>query len=478
MTKRVFLAVLALVSSIFVACEDDSSPSPGTVNLPPPVTIDGGGTGSPPPPPASDPPKGTGVRISVRHEGFFNRHLATPFADARVVFHGADGKVIGEARTDAAGKASTALPAKYLTVVNTRHGMITYADLEEGDELLLDDEDPSPGTVDPAGDLGSYSVSLSNLTAPAGADTYQVSVGGGCFIDANATAAPFVIKVKPSCYVEGGSGKADFLAKAIQSGAGFVAGFAWNRDIASAKKGETISGIGAAAGWISANVGTFRVVPGLPNAEAGVAFMHVFANDREYIFGNDGDPVQSEAEIQYPAGFSDDVGLEITVYFDQDFGNKRTWFKRVDRSASNADVGVIPDFTLNAATSNFLPALERVAVKVENGRAILTWSHQGGGANVGDALFALVEGRAGNPPTNFGWHILAKASTGSVVIPDLPPELKFDPQLGGSVTKAVIIDRDLGYKAFKSLPIDSSARSITRTLPKNSRIRMAMQGEF
>jgi hypothetical protein len=133
------LLSLAAVPAGIGACEDDSAPSdPFAV---PPSAVDGGGGSGEAGPPASLPPPGTGIVVTTVRFG-------SPAAGLRVVFHDASGAVIGDHRTDANGKvAAPAAPSQVTVFVESPEGyntLLTYVDVEEGDELVVDASPPAP----------------------------------------------------------------------------------------------------------------------------------------------------------------------------------------------------------------------------------------------------------------------------------------------------------------------------------------------
>jgi hypothetical protein len=471
------LVFLLLPATVVTACDDDSSPAAAPINLPTPSVnlTDGGGAQEHPP--NVDPPKGTGVRIVVKHATHFNALFGDPSPNIRVLFQGADGKILSETKTDANGKASAAVAPKYVTVLADT-GFRTYADVEEGDELFIADDASVPDLpMHPLPDLGSYSANLSGLASLSG-EAWEISFGGDCIAQPNDLTAPVLIKVRPSCYFEGPPHGA-LIATLFQNDQ-FIEGFVWNKEVPLVKKGETLS-TGAAPTLVAPHTGTISVAPNLPHAQVGQAWIHTYVNEREFVFHQDGNVVPEGGGgggviIQYP-WVSDDMAIKVDVVFDNDYSNHRTYMKRADRSKPGT--AVVPDFTMEISADNFLPALKTADVKQENGRPVLSWSSIDA-PTTGDAFLTRVHAKIAFPETSVRdviWVVIAKPTSSPLLMPDLPADLKPRPDLMVEDSRAcAVVDRGIGYKAFKSLPFDFNFKFARGMLPKESRIRISGAG--
>lgn len=166
--------VFAVVLAPLYACEPDPAPA-GSINATDggSSVVDGGGDSLDGSTSTTDTgtPTTTGVTLTVKKAG-------APLANIRVVFGDASGSLKGEAMTDASGVVTTDGSTRYVTLVLAPDGeispsLVTYTDVEEGDELLVDIP-VKPSSGGPPAPLGNFSVSFPDVD---NATDYYVLVG-------------------------------------------------------------------------------------------------------------------------------------------------------------------------------------------------------------------------------------------------------------------------------------------------------------
>ncbi|HVH43386.1 MAG TPA: hypothetical protein VM925_13625 [Labilithrix sp.] len=174
MPRTIHLApsVLVVFLAPLYACEPDPSPS-SSPNVPEggSPTVEGGGGNPDGGTTDTGTPSKTGVTLTVKKAG-------APLGNIRVVFGDTSGSVKGEAKTDASGVVTTDGTTRYMTVVLGPDGeavpsLVTYTDVEDGDELLVDIP-VKPATGSTPTPLGSFSVSFPQVE---NATNYDVQVG-------------------------------------------------------------------------------------------------------------------------------------------------------------------------------------------------------------------------------------------------------------------------------------------------------------
>lgn len=161
--------VLAVTAAPIFACDD------GNTSEPPGFDVDAGNFEPTPQPVPDAAPADTGTDAAPRGVIINAVRGRAPQANVRVIFHDAQGAVLGEAQTDATGRVTRAEAPSMITIVSEDAAsgprLLTYVGIEDGDVvtavLPIDVEDP----------LGTY-----NITYPVspGSSDYDVSASDGC----------------------------------------------------------------------------------------------------------------------------------------------------------------------------------------------------------------------------------------------------------------------------------------------------------
>jgi hypothetical protein len=414
-----------------------------------------------------EPPEGTGLRITVKRDGFHNAALSVPAPNVFVLFQDASGAIIGQTLTDANGEAWALTASKYVTVWGGVYSIFTYTDVEEGDELLIDDDSSNPEAQPPLPDLGAYEVRIPREMGGEPGD-YSVTLGDGCGADGSGSEDPYLVTVAPSCYVAGGLNAAGLVSRFDGD---VINGFAFNTELPVARPGETLE-VGLGVNLDEPGSATIDVSSSVPDAGHGKVELYSFVNGREFLHGGDGDGFQGGVYFAYPTGFSIDVGIRADVTLGDELSNHRVAFRRYTRDAAPG-----PDWSHTVQSADFLPPLESATLVQEEGRPVLKWTFVDGPNAGGDAILAKISRVPG--ATESVWTIIAKPTrAGSIALPDLPSHLAPHPELlvQDSLNAFVLVDRGLGHKAFKKRAVDVKLYHATRDIAPESLVRLAHLG--
>jgi hypothetical protein len=225
------LALLAPALLVLpVACEDSSS-SPAT-----PFTFEAGpGFEAGPPAEAGPlPDGGADVEVDAFVPPVVPKGVSVTVVDAllvgkanvRVISHDATGAVIGDQKTDAAGKLTIATAPSAVTVLATAGSAatpVTYFAVADGDKLVVRLQ---PTVAVEQVPVGQYTITFTPpATAPV--PTATVVVGNGCGGSSADTSVPLVVSLFPSCV---GAANA-VLASGFDVNGG-LAGFAFKKGVA------------------------------------------------------------------------------------------------------------------------------------------------------------------------------------------------------------------------------------------------------
>jgi len=188
------LAPLVALGLTFAACDDDTAPSGGaTGGDAGPTTGEGGGGGG-----GDGGGGGSGdVMVTVLHHG-------APLSDVRVVFHDADGNVVGDTKSDASGVARGAgrqvtVVAPFRDPIGARATLYTYGDVEAGDRLVVDTPTPESAST-----VGAFDVLVDPPVE--GYSTIEVFAGRcGAGLDPGGSPGVVHIPITAACVGTSGS---------------------------------------------------------------------------------------------------------------------------------------------------------------------------------------------------------------------------------------------------------------------------------
>lgn len=408
-----FLVPTLLLTFASFACEDESTGSPS-------VDLDGGEIDGSFPPgtrtDAGDTPATPNVTVVVRGG-------AGPVAGVRVVFHGADGAVVETMLTGADGKATstgdtTPAMATALLVQGTTHHVVTWTDLEGGDELAVRDiagQDP----------VGSYTVTTPTLD---GATEFFAAIGT-C-----RESLPGATVIYPECSVG-----APFNVLARANGATGVLGFAFLKNAPPPAQAGTAVTVGA---WATPRTVTVSAT-GAGTETIRSRFFQVaggLAYDEQDEFLN-----ETTQSFEYASADAFPDALQATIALGG-FDSVRLQTRRAPANAT----------AITFAFGDFLPEITAPTFDAATpARPKLSWTGDTAATTGGIAHF----GYDGAEDGFFDWTFVVKAGTTSVQAPALPAEAAawvppptttidelYDPQID-FLESTVLTSRDLRRQA-------------------------------
>ena len=440
------LAFLALVAPVFflpLACEDSSgSSSGGAFNPEAGPGFEAGTTEAGPLPEAgvdASPPAPLGVTVTVTEGGL-------PSSSVRVILQDAAGLVIGDKATDATGKVTVATAPSMVTVL-IAHGTgagssvapVTFVGVADGDKLFV--RSVADVLVETA-PVGQYSVSFTSSAANANANVFDVFAGAGCFNSGNSVGASVVVALYPGCL----GPKNAVLTEASLTGS--ILGFGFAKDLAKPVASGTLD-VGpltfAAPGTTTLNATNVPATPFGSTVELSAVANDVLFRMREAT----GTVDSGGRSWKTPTGFAEAYQTEVSFgEVNASSVSTRLFLRREAVPASNILTGV--DYAsglakiTDAALTKPTPARPEVALtstsaltSADGGIATFHWS----------SPIAQSSG---------SWTVVFPPSTTTLKLPALPADATaFVPTDNVSIDEVIFLEATQlpGYKELKLLPI-------------------------
>lgn len=458
-----WLGSLATTLALF-ACEDDSS-----TNTPGTFTPDAG-TYEPPAADASKPDVDTAdakpsvVTVTVtRRSG--------PAADVLVVFHDADGAVLGTAKTDATGKAtsSTTIPAQVSVLLGgASSGRLvhTWTGVEAGDDLVV--KDPFPTTEEP----GVYGFHLFGTYE--GADSYGLTVGpctGIWSSPSNEQALP--LNAWENCL---GTPTAVLASALVDFDISAPKAFAFKKDIGVPAGSDALSV--SLPDW-QAPASTTLTLTNRPTDIGVLVSLGDIVGGVRFETARQWASEADTATLDYPTGFGD--AHQFAATFGR--GTSNNVFLKRSAAATAA--------SLDLATA--LPTIETLTFDTtDTKRPTLTWTASSSLAS-SDGGEGFINFYGENEST-FGWSFVVAPGATSIRVPQFPAEaaawLPFGED-GGELPRGVsppslaFVESDLhaSYAEFRHdgatlIPYGASDFVTQVVLPKDGTLRLTSYSEL
>lgn len=442
------LALLAPVLLSPLACEDSSSSSGGTFNpeagpgfeagpLPDAEPLDAGLDAIAP---------ATGVNVTVVKG-------TAPQKDVRVILHDSAGAVIGDVKTDAAGKVVIATAPSMVTVLGTRFISdailpqlvpTTFQGVTDGDNLLVDISDVSSGGT-PAGE---YSVSFA---APFGGTSvdYLASVGN-CVSTTTQPATPLLLPVDASCV----SAQNSVLASARDANQIDLAfGFAKNL----AKPGATPLAVGPLS--FTARGLTKVTAANIPVGGSRYGELLAISNGASFFSTITGGALDAgDLTFATATGFAEAYQASVTTQVFTTGTNRRTLIRR-EATTAPASATLAFDF------ASALPSITNVVVDRMNvARPKVTLSSSAPFASADGAVVALGWFPSDGPDAR--WTFIVPPTTTTITVPALPADASaYTPNGTSNVPELAFVESSLlpGYAELKKLPISAGELNLADT---------------
>lgn len=481
MRKLRFVALAApsllLLAALAPACEDSGASSGNTFVVPESGAFDTG-SGS------EGGPLTDGAIGDAAADSFVSPAVsvtvvdaAGPKKDVRVVFHDAAGLVIGQAITNALGKASAATAPSMVTVLTklgTQVANVTFTSVTVGDELVVAVRN---GETEEA-PVGSYVVSLTDPgNATAGLGAIEVTGGSGsstppCIGNTSAVATPATVPLYTHCL----AAQNVVLAAAAATGPTNIA-FAFTKTAPKPAALATVN-VGplafAAAGKAivkATNLPASRTISkhagllGIVSGQAIVLASPAGANIADTIKG---------VEFPTPTGFADAYQVNIGI---DTFGSVEQHSDVVQRVATTAPASfAFP--TVDFATS--LPLIDDVTLAtVTPSRPEVTVVPAASLAAADAGLVAYNWVNAAMA-TGGSWTFVVPGNVTTVKTPALPADAATFAPIGSiSADRATYFEASqiASYAVAKKLPVSprvgAEAMDANRALPSAGTLRVA-----
>ena len=461
MRKLRLLAVLlapAIIASP-LACEDSSSSSGGTFN---PEAGPGFETG---PRDEAGPLREAGLEVSVPpvKKGLTVTVLdrAAPVPGIRIILHDAAGAVIGDMKTDMAGKVAVPTAPSMVTVMTELQSKgtvvypVTYLGVADGDNLVVNQSDDR---VPPAA-AGQYNVSFG--AAFPTATSYLVRVSDDCANETTNPSSPMLVDLNASCFAP----QAAVLATA-RSGSGDI-GFGFVKNLAKPAAIAAPQAVGpislTAAGITSVRGTNLPVGFTSPTAE-----LLAIANNLGFSFeAADGTLAGSGIIFSTATGFAESyqASARATVPGASGSDNNLAMIRRETTTAPASAT-----LTLDFATA--LPAItSATANNATAGRPTVTLA-SASPLSMGDAMIVTVTFQ------NFAWRFVAPTTGATFQVPAVPADSGiFLPSGSASVPSVIVAESSLiaGYEEIKKLQISPALGVLldsSRALPAAGTVRV------
>lgn len=451
--RRVVPVALLAPAAIVVACEDSSTSGGGP-------TIDGGSTpnveagpSDPTRDAATDAPVSTDVVVTVRT-------FATPFKDARVIFHDANGAVVGDVKTDAAGKASFAGAAAMVTVIPAMGASpVTYLGVEAGDNLTVDLREAYRGEGQ---SIGEYQV-----TFPASVDgAFQYDALVGTCYGSSETSDPTAVTLFPPCV----NGPANAVLGRAQGETG-VLGFAYKKGNAFPSAGPIVLGA-----WAPPATLTLTATNRPEDASYTFGFGAAVADGTLFGLRGSGAIEEGGRVFEAPAaGFADAIQVAGGMGFpDGAAPITSVIIKRVP-AATTAAIDL----------AQALPRINGASAALNGDRVDTTITPSAPIAGDGGyvTLGWVIDPESENP-RYAGWTFVVPPGTNTFKTPVLPTDAAFVPAASTEVSAVAFFDSETiaSYKQFKVLPATpylgggGQLGEPEIALPTNDTIRASLYG--
>ncbi|MDB4944797.1 MAG: hypothetical protein JWP97_4331 [Labilithrix sp.] len=384
---------------------------------------------------------GAGVSVSVVGN-------AGPKSNVRVVFQDAAGLVIGEAKTDAAGKAFTAVAPSMVTVLSlgapTEAQPVTFMGVADGDVLLVT---PDEEMADP--ELGTLSVTFTAGPATVGSSFFQVRVnGGGCSNVGGGVGATVAVPMFKSCARAANS----VLAAAQDASSTRAYGFAKN--VTTPAGGATVN-VGPLA-FTAAGSRTLKAT-NLPAGDVSrEATVYGIVGSDLYTLEASGAITEAGGLVAAtPTGFAD--AYQVLVESGSYNGSIASTTAIVRREVATADAAAT---FANVDFAGALPLVTGAAASTAGagGTARPTITVATAGVPTAQALSARMswagEGSSGS------WTFVMPGNTKTFTVPALPADAGvFVPHDALSVDTAGYVDGTIPYGTLKKIPVNPGAYS-------------------
>lgn len=433
------LALLLPALCLPLACEDSSSSSGAPFSLDAGPGFDAGTTPSPEAGmDAFVPPMAEGITVTVL-DG------TKPSSDVRVLFHDAAGAVIGDQKTDAAGRVTAATAPSMVTVlsrdVNGAGALgspITYLGVADGDKLVV--VIPSSPAAAPV--VGKYSVTLQPFD---GVTSFGVSVmGNSCAAFTSNLAEPLLVNLFEPCLATQNA-----VLAVGNDATNALLGFGFTKTAARPAANATVS---LSLGLTAPTTST-KITVANPGSVTGTnATLHAIANGASFRLGFESGSL-SEGGLSFPtpSGFADAYQASARQRSPSAAGSSEQFLVRREPATANG--------TLAFDFANALPALtinDTALVQTTPGRPDIT---VGSTAPLTAADGGVVKISWSVSFTTVSWAFVVPPSVTSFKAPALPADaVAFAPTAGARIQNVTYFEASQlpGYKEVKALPVSTS----------------------
>lgn len=471
--RRFHLALLSapLLLVPFLACEDTTSSSSGTVSFPEGGGFEAGPTpeGGPIPEAGTDapidnfvPPKGAKVTVTK---------LGVVQADIRVIAHDATGAVIGDVKTNASGVVSFAAAPSMITVLTRLQGAspaaITYLGVADGDALSV--AIPAFGGQPPV-----FAKFTATASVVAGATNYTFNTGDSCLGFAGPTGGPITYDLYPYCL----NAQNAVLAAAFQDGS--LLGYGFKKNQAKPASGATVD-----VGTITiGGKGTLTMTsPNQPPNTFVDAELRSIANSAGYFTANPSGAFD-DGGYTFPiaTGFAESYQSLLTARNQQGSPSSKGFLRR---EASN-------NTATQSLTYDFSTALPFITDGVVSGavpaRSDVTITAAASLAATDGGIIRLRWNLPGGVIPQPQWSFVVPPGTTTLKVPALPNDADANPYLplaGTTVKDVVFVESTLipGYAQVKALPLSSDGEpptgiDVSTPLPLNGTVKITTWNRY